>query len=405
MTVAYLVNQYPWPSHSFIRREIAAVEAHGVRVARFSVRDTARSVVDEADKAEAAQTRAILSVGALGLLGATVRTLFQRPGKFFSALKLAARIGYGGDRGLLRHLVYLAEACVLLRWLRDAGATHVHAHFGTNSTTVAMLCHALGGPTYSFTVHGPDEFDRPRALRLREKIARAKLVIGISEFGRSQLFRWADHRDWPKIHVVHCGVDRMFLSGAGAGAGAAETQTASPPRLVNIGRLVPAKGQLLLVQAAAKLKAEGRAFELVLVGDGPLRQEIERLGHELGLNGCLRITGMVSNERVRQELLGSRAMVLPSFAEGLPVVAMEALALGRPVVTTQIAGIPELVQPGVCGWLVPPGSINALVTAMREVLEASPESLMRMGEAGAARVAEQHDVSKEAAKLVALFRK
>jgi glycosyltransferase involved in cell wall biosynthesis len=401
VTVAYLVNQYPKPSHSFIRREIAAVEALGVKVYRFSVRDTSGDLVDEADKAEATRTRAILSVGVGGLLIAMLKTLFTRPGKFFSALRLAGKVGYGGDRGLLRHFVYLAEACVLLPWLTEAGATHVHAHFGTNSTTVAMLTHALGGPTYSFTAHGPDEFDRPTSLRLREKIARAKMVIGISEFGKSQLYRWADHRDWPKIHVVHCGVDRMFLSDA-----AAQAPHPSPEakRLVNIGRLVPAKGQLLLVQAAARLKAEGRDFELVLVGDGPLRDEIENLSRQLGLNGCVRVTGMVSNDRVRQELLASRAMVLPSFAEGLPVVVMEALAMRRPVVTTQIAGIPELVQGGVCGWLVPPGSIEALVSAMREVLEASPQQLAKMGELGAQRVAQQHDVMKEAAKLVELFR-
>jgi colanic acid/amylovoran biosynthesis glycosyltransferase len=396
VTVAYLVNQYPKASHSFIRREIAAVEALGVPVARFSVRDTAKEVVDENDKAEAAKTRSVLSVGVSGLVAATIKTLFTRPGNFLRTLKLAIKVGRGGDRGLLRHFIYLAEACVLVPWFKEAGATHVHAHFGTNSTTVAMLCRELGGPDYSFTTHGPEEFDRPVALRLREKIARAKFVVGISEFGRSQLYRWSSHTDWPKIHVVHCGVDAMFLS-------AAKTAPPSTPRFASVGRLVPQKGQLLLLQAAAKLIAEGHKLELVLVGDGPLRPEIESLGHQLGLNGSLRITGMVSNAQVRQELLDARAMVLPSFAEGLPVVVMESLALQRPVITTQIAGIPELVQPGICGWLVPPGSIDALTSAMRQALSAPTDELARLGAAGAARVAERHDVIKEAAKLVQLF--
>lgn len=396
MTVAYLVNQYPKPSHSFIRREIAAVEALGVPVARFSVRDTAGGVVDERDKAEATKTRSVLSVGVLGLIGAMLRIAVTRPEEFFRALRLALSVGRGGDRGLLRHFVYLAEACVLVPWFKEAGATHVHAHFGTNSTTVAMLCHELGGPPFSFTVHGPEEFDRPEALRLWEKIARAAFVVGISEFGRSQLYRWSAHRYWPKIHVVHCGVDEMFLR---------VDKTAAPgaPRFAIVGRFVPQKGHFMLLQAAAKLRAEGHKLELVLVGDGPMRQEIEALGHQLGLNGTLRITGMVSNAQVRQEILEARAMVLPSFAEGLPVVVMESLALQRPVITTQIAGIPELVQPGVCGWLVPPGSIDELTAAMRQALSAAPEELTRMGAAGAARVAERHDVIKEAAKLVQLF--
>jgi colanic acid/amylovoran biosynthesis glycosyltransferase len=396
VTVAYLVNQYPLASHSFIRREILALEQLGVAVARFSVRETGERVVDEGDKAELAKTRAVLSVGAGGLLAATLKTVFTKPGAFLRALKLTWKVGRGGDRGFLRHLIYLAEACVLVPWFKQADATHVHAHFGTNSTTVAMLCRELGGPPYSFTTHGPEEFDRPAALRLREKIARAAFVVGISEFGRSQLLRWSEHTDWHKVHVVHCGVDAMFLTFE-------KSDPPATPRLASVGRLVPQKGQLLLVQAAAKLKAEGRNFELVLVGDGPLRSEIESLSKQLGLNGCVRITGMVSNAQVRQELLDSRAMVLPSFAEGLPVVVMESLALRRPVITTQIAGIPELVQGGVTGWLVPPGSIDALTDAMRQALSATPDRLAAMGAAGAKRVAERHDVLKEAAKLKHLF--
>ena len=396
--VAYLINQYPRASHSFIRREIAALESLGLTVCRFSIRPSGAEVVDEADKAEQPRTRALLSVGAAGLFAATVATMFTRPAAFVHALGLALRVGYRGDRGTIIHLIYLAEACVLLRWLRQCGATHLHAHFGTNSTTVAMLARALGGPPYSFTAHGPEEFDRARMLRLDEKIARATFVIAVSEFGRSQLFRWCDPRDWDKIHVVHCGVDAMFLDVA---------SSAPPPpdarRLVCVGRLVEQKGQALLVRAAAQLARRGESFELVLVGDGPLRGPIERLGHELNLNGHIRITGMVSNAQVRAELEQARAMVLPSFAEGLPVVIMEALALRRPVVSTYVAGIPELVQSGVSGWLVPPGSVDALAEAMRAALSASPQTLAEMGAAGAAAVGQRHNAVTEAKKLAALF--
>jgi glycosyltransferase involved in cell wall biosynthesis len=284
-----------------------------------------------------------------------------------------------------------------VKWLRDGGVTHVHAHFGTNSTTVAMLCHELGGPPYSFTAHGPEEFDKPQFLGLTEKIERAAFVVAISAFGRSQLYRWCGHEHWPKVHVVHCGVDDAFLGATPAPAPAA-------PRLACVGRLPEQKGQLLLVRAAAELAREGTPVEIVLVGDGALRGPIESLAKAEHLNGHLRVTGWASNDEVRQQLLASRALVLPSFAEGLPVVIMEALALGRPVISTYVAGIPELVEPGVSGWLVPPGSIQALVGAMREALTAPTSRLDEMGRAGAARVAQRHDARTEAAKLAELFR-
>jgi glycosyltransferase involved in cell wall biosynthesis len=285
---------------------------------------------------------------------------------------------------------------VLVGWLAECGAIHLHAHFGTNSATVAMLTHELGGPPYSFTAHGPEEFDRPQALRLDEKIARAKFVVAISEFGRSQIFRWSGQQHWSKIHVVHCGVDAMFLS-------ARPSDPPATPRLVCVGRLAEQKGQLLLVQAAAALARRGTPLELTLVGDGPMRGQIEQLSRDLKMNGHIHVTGTVSNARVREELEQSRAMVLASFAEGLPVVIMEALALRRPVISTQVAGIPELVQAGVNGWLVPPGSVDALAAAMSAALAASPAKLAEMGAAGAARVAERHDAVTEAKKLKALF--
>ena len=158
-----------------------------------------------------------------------------------------------------------------------------------------------------------------------------------------------------------------------------------------------------MLEAANLLAVQGLEFKLVLVGDGPLRSDIEKQILQLGLQNHIEITGWASGDRVQQEILASRAMVLPSFAEGLPVVIMEALALNRPVISTYVAGIPELVEPGVCGWLVPPGSAEALAVAMRAVLESPLEKLEQMGKTGAERVAQQHNVDLEAKKLVALF--
>lgn len=396
MTIAYLVNQYPKVSHSFIRREIAGVEAMGIRVARFSIRSLGSELVDEVDKLEQELTQVVLGIGKVGLLLALIRVAITRPVRFLSAILLMLQVGLHSERGLLRHFAYLAEACVLLRWFSDAGIAHVHAHFGTNSTTVAMLCHVLGGPPYSFTVHGPEEFDKVQTISLTEKINRAAFVVAVSSFGKSQLYRWCEREHWAKIHVVHCGVDKLFLKQP-------HVPIPDQPRLVCVGRLCEQKGQLLLIEAASRLAAEGLPFKLILVGDGPLRPQIETLIAQNGLQEHIEITGWASNSEVQQQILASRAMVLPSFAEGLPVVIMEALALERPVISTYVAGIPELVEPGTCGWLVPPGSVEALTAAMRTALLLPVEKLEQMGRVGAERVALEHDAEQEASKLAALF--
>ncbi|MBD1872949.1 glycosyltransferase family 4 protein [Nodosilinea sp. FACHB-131] len=395
-TVAYLVNQYPKVSHSFIRREIAALETQGLTVARFSIRSCADELVDPDDIEELNKTHIVLDHPWSELLLTIARVVIQRPMAFIAALGLAFQLGLKNESGLLYHLAYLAEACVLLAWFEVADVDHVHAHFGTNSTTVAMLCHALGGPPYSFTVHGPEEFDKVRAISLAEKIRRAAFVVAISSFGKSQLYRWTDLEDWPKVHVVHCGLDQKFL---------AQEVTPIPEQrhLVCVGRLSGQKGHLLLLEAIKQLVDTGYRFTVVLVGDGEMRSQVEALITAYGLQNCVSVTGWVSSEIVKTQLLKAQALVLPSFAEGLPVVIMEALALGRPVITTSIAGIPELVETGVNGWLVVPGSVESLVEALRAALDTSPAELETMGKAGMAKVAQRHNIDLEAAHLAQLF--
>jgi glycosyltransferase involved in cell wall biosynthesis len=394
--VAYLINQYPHASHSFIRREIAALEERGVAVARFSIRSSGVQLVDANDLAEAKRTTVLLSAGIFGLLGALLSTALTRPLHWLGALRVAFRVGRRSERGVLRHFVYLAEACLLLRHLRNCRARHVHVHFGTNSATVALLTRALGGPPYSFTVHGPEEFDHPEALSIPEKIAQASFVVAVSDFGKSQLFRWCDATHWPKIKVVRCGVDAAFLA-------AGPQAIPDLPRLVCVGRLAEQKGQLLLLEALSRIADQGQEFDMVLAGDGPMRQQIEKRITQLKLDECVKITGWLSNESVRKQILDARVLVLPSFAEGLPVVLMEALALGRPAITTYIAGIPELVEPGKSGWLIPAGSVETLADALRDALHMPVDSLEAMGRIGARRVAERHDANTEAGKLAALF--
>jgi colanic acid/amylovoran biosynthesis glycosyltransferase len=396
MRVAYLVNQYPKVSHSFIRREIRALEALGTSVFRVASRGWGDTLVDAADQDERAKTHYLLQHGMAPLLASSLRVFVASPLRFLRAARRAVGMARMAPRPLPVHLAYLAQACRLRELAQRERVGHVHAHFGTNSAEVAMLCAELGGPPFSFTVHGPEEFDMPAGLHLGEKAQRAAFVAAVSSFGRSQLYRWMPHELWPKVKVVRCGVDDAF----------GEAAHAIPPEsrmVVCVGRLCEQKGQGLLLSAAREMAARGMEFQLVLAGDGEMRAELEGLIDAYGLRSRVHITGWVSGEQVRSLLLASRGLILPSFAEGLPVVIMEAMALGRPVITTQIAGIPELVRHGEEGWLVPAGDCHALVQAWKELLEADAARLDALGRSARERVARRHSASAGARKLIGLF--
>ncbi|MES2949394.1 MAG: glycosyltransferase family 4 protein [Pseudomonadota bacterium] len=392
LRIAYFINQYPKVSHSFIRREILALERQGFEVQRIALRGWNEAVVDSDDISEKERTRYLLQGGLLGLPIALLRALLVTPWRFMGALALAIKMSRRADRALPYHLIYLAEACRLLVWVRSFGARHVHAHFGTNSTEVVMLASVLGGPGYSFTVHGPEEFDKPQFIHLEEKIRRSKFAVAVSSYGRSQLFRWVDHTQWAKVHVVHCGLDAAFYN-------VPPTDPPDVPRLVCVGRLCEQKGQLLLISALALIAQRGIAWELVLAGDGEMRADVEALIARHSLQSRVRITGWINSVQVREEILAARAMVLPSFAEGLPVVIMEAMSLRRPVLTTAVAGIPELVRHEESGWLFAAGSIDELADAITSCLATPADRLATMGQAAHTRVLQRHSIDTEVTKL------
>ncbi len=216
MKIAYIMNSYPMTSTTFIRREIGALQENGVDILRIALRNWSGDLVDADDILERKRTRYVLPDGALPLVFAALRMLVTRPVRLASAFKLVWKMSRHADRPLPVHLVYLAEACRIVPWLRDAEIAHVHAHFGTNAAEVAMLANALGGPGCSFTAHGPEEFDKASSIGLAEKIRRAQFVVAVSSFGRSQLYRLVDHKFWSKVHVVHCGLDKHYLESATA---------------------------------------------------------------------------------------------------------------------------------------------------------------------------------------------
>jgi colanic acid/amylovoran biosynthesis glycosyltransferase len=317
-SVAYLVTYYPKTSHRFIWREIKALEDGGVPVERFATRPSFEKVPDPDYQAEFQRTRVLLNEGVWVLIFSLAWAAATRPRQFLQSAWTAIELGRHGDRGLVAHLAYLAEAALLLRWLARKPVDHLHAHFATNTTSIAMLCRTMGGPPYSFTAHGPDDFDRAPSLGLDRKIAGAKVVFSVSYYGRSQLMRWCSPRHWPKVGVLAPTVDTAFLL--------PPSPIPADPRLVCIGRLHEQKGQMLLVDAVRQLKQRGVHCEVVLIGDGPMRAEIEQHIADLQLGEWITLAGAASTNDMIAIIRSSRAMVLPSLAENFPSVIMEVFA-------------------------------------------------------------------------------
>jgi colanic acid/amylovoran biosynthesis glycosyltransferase len=394
MRIAYFINRYPSVTHTFIRREIRALEALGVSATRYSLLPS-DNLVDADDKAEEKQTRYILRSSA-GELFRCWAALFTQPLSVISVMRDALLMGWRSDRGILRHLAYVAEAAVLANWCRRDRIQHIHAHFGTNSAAIAMFASRFSGIPYSFTAHGPEEFEKAGLLSLPIKLQRAAFAVCVSSFGRSQLMRLVPPEQWPKIAVVHCGLDNVFLAPG-------KHPVPSTPRFVCVARLSQEKAQLVLISAARVLREAGVHCEIVLAGDGPMRKDIEYAIRNAGLEATITVTGWIPGECVRAEIAASRALVLPSFSENMPVVIMEAMALGRPAISTYVAGIPELIRPEKTGWLVPAGDEIALAQAMREALNATVEQLAAMGAEGRRHILNEHDALQEAKKLKALM--
>jgi len=397
MVIGYLTSLYARAADTFIRNEVLELRRRGHVVHTFSIRGPAREEgVSDAVRGEQATTDYILQQRASRLVGRFVSELVLHPGPVLAAARLAWQTCPPGLRAVIWHLAYLVEAAYLAGRIRAKGIEHLHDHIGTNSATVAMLAARIAGIPWSMTVHGPVEFDAPERWALGRKIELAAFTACVSSFGRSQCMIWAPTQAWPRIHVVRCGLDETFL-------GAVAAPIPAEPRFVSIGRLCEQKGQLLLLDAVARLAEEGVRCELDLIGDGPLRGILEDRIDALGLKASVRLLGWKDASEVRTALLRSRALILPSFAEGLPIVIMEALALGRPVIATWIAGIPELVLDRVNGWLVPAGAEGPLVAAMRQVVQAAGSSLEQMGRAGAERVRARHDLRVQGAQLERLM--
>jgi colanic acid/amylovoran biosynthesis glycosyltransferase len=395
--LAYLTSLYGRASDTFIRREVLELRARGHTVHTFSIREPdAGELVNDAVRDAHAHTDYILSRSPLTLLAALLRRAPRQPARVLRALFLAARLGTPGVRGRLWPYAYLLEGAYLAERLEALGVEHLHDHIVEGSAAVAMLASELSRVPFSVTVHGPGEFDHPRSLGLATKLERAAFFIAPADYTRGQLMRWSRPEDWPRIHLVRSGVEPELTSRVGG-------PVPDEPRFVSIGRLDVDKGQMVLVEAVALLREGGVDIDVTVVGEGPLRATLERAAERAGVGDRVRFPGWLGTHDVLDAIERSRAIVMPSLAEGLPNVVTESLALGRPAIATAVAGVGELVAPGVTGWLVPAGSPKRLADALRAAAEAPREEIARLGENGRRAVRERHDTTREVAKLETLF--
>ena len=394
IVVGYLSSEYPAISHTFIHREIQALRARGVKVHTASIHRPEHEMNAE-ETAESARTYYVQNTPLWRLCCNTAFRAVRDPrgmwrmGHYAFGLRRRARLSR------VRLAAYMVEAVDLLDWAERVGVRHVHVHFANPATTVAMIAAASGRIEFSVSVHGPDVFYDVAGNLLEEKVRRAKFVRCISHYCRSQLMRLTPLEDWDKLHIVRCGIDlEMFRPRRDPGNGVMQ--------IMCVGRLVPAKAQHLLLQACKTLRDRGHKFHLTLIGDGYDRESLKMRAVQCCMGDCVTFTLGVTPEQVNEHLDWADIMVLPSFAEGLPVVLMEAMAKEVPCVSSRIMGIPELIEHEQNGLLTAPSDLDDLVAQIERLL-VDPELRARLGRCAREKVAGQFRVEQTAERMEALF--
>ncbi len=390
MRIAYLTGEYPRATDTFIQREVIALREMGVDVHTFSIRRTGdEQIVGTEQKQERDRTFYILPPNPISLILAHL-ILLASPKRYLQAIGLARSTSQPGLRGAMYQLFYFLEAGIIAKQIKQKQIVHLHNHIAEASGTVAMLAAVMGGITYSFTLHGPYIFFRPHQWRLDEKIKRSLFVCCISHYARSQGMIFASPEKWNRMHIIHCGIDPALFD--------ITSHNQPGKRLLFVGRLAAAKGLPILLESLATLKQTHPDILLTVVGDGPDRQKLEQMTGHLGLSANVNYVGYKSQAEVRDYLQQTDVFVMSSFAEGIPVVLMEAMAAGLPVVATQIAGVSELVENGVNGYLVPPGDAVSLAERINKLLN-DCKLRATFGTAGRAKVEKDFNIHDEVARL------
>ncbi len=326
-----------------------------------------------------------------------ISVLFRDTRVCIRGLRAALRLVHWDLQAGVYALFYLAEALLIGAWMKRRDLQHLHVHFGGPVATVGMLTAEAWGISYSLTIHGPEEFYDVEHFYLRQKIERASFIFCISDFCRSQLMKYADPAHWNKFQVLRLGVNPQEFSPV-------SSRSTERIRIVSVGRLVPAKGQLILLQAFHTLLTQGHDIQLVFVGNGPDRQHLQQFVDEHALGNYVTFCGALNHDQTRQQLVQADIFALASFAEGVPVALMEAMAMEIPCVSTSIAGIPELIRPNIDGLLVPASSVEALAAAMDQLI--TDEALRRrLGASARSRVLECYNLPQNIQLLATAFEK
>lgn len=390
MRIAYLTGEYPRATDTFIQREVITLREMGVDVQTFSIRRTGdEHMVGEEQKQERDRTFYILPSHPINLFLAHLM-LLASPKRYLQTIKLAIETSQPGIKGAIYQLFYFLEAGILAQQIKIRQITHLHNHIAEASGTVAMLAASMGGFTYSLTLHGPYIFFKPYQWRLDEKIKRSLFVACISHYARSQGMIFAPCEKWQQMHIIHCGIDPNLFN--------VVTHQEPGKHLLFVGRLVAAKGLPILLESLAALQTKHPDIVLTVIGDGSERRQLEQLTAKLGLSQNVNYVGYKSQLEVREYLQQTDIFVMSSFAEGIPVVLMEAMASGVPVVATQIAGVSELVEHGINGYLVPPGDSIYLRENIEKLLN-NPQVRAAFGTAGREKVERDFNIRHEVASL------
>ncbi|MEX0299170.1 MAG: glycosyltransferase [Kordiimonas sp.] len=395
--IAYLTGEYPKVSHTFIQREVAELRALGLEVSTCTVRrPPLDTIVGEDQNNEAKNTFCILENARAPhrVLMVHLNILARQPKHWFAALALAWKTRAPGAKNNLYQLFYFLEAGILAHFLIRQKVEHLHDHFGSSSCTVVMLASKMINIPFSFTIHGPDIFYEPRRWAIDEKIAQAHFAVCISKFCRSQAMLFSHQKYWNKLKIVHCGVELERYSRA--------RQKVPSRAVLFVGRLAAIKGVSILLDAFREVVTVYPDAILTLIGDGPERAALEAQVDDLGISHAVNFIGYRDQESVAEYLAQSSVLVLPSFAEGVPVVLMEALASSIPVIATQVAGVSELVKHGENGFIVPPSDTNLLAKRLEEVIS-DPVLSKKMGEEGRNFVEAEFNIKRQAEVLFGLL--
>lgn len=382
----------------FVLREVLELRRLGVEidVASINPPDRPREAMSPDEASEAGRAYCLKAHGVRGALAAHAQALRRVPGGYLRGLMLLMRMSKLDARRWFMNAMYFSEALMVGAWMHRRDHAHLHAHLGSQAATVGLFVREVFRLGFSITVHGPDEFYDAEGQYLRQKVEAADFVCCISHFARSQLMKLSAYAQWSKLVVVRLGVDTLaFTPPTPAPLG-------GPFVVACVGRLTPAKGQHLLVEAVTRIARQGGAIRLRVIGAGPDLQSLREQVAGLDAADVVRLEGAVNPDRIREVYAGAHCFCMASFAEGIPVVLMEAMAMGLPCVATWITGIPELIRDGVDGLLVAPSDIDGLVDSLRRLMD-DPDLRTRLGRSGRERVCQRYDLQRNVEALAAVF--